>query len=67
MLRRQEATGAPAVVMAGLDSVFDWVMCGFMKWARGSNPEVNSWEASRAGPGTWAGTEGTNGGLDWTT
>lgn len=64
VLRRPEATGAPAVVMAGLDSVFDCVRCGFMKWARGSNPDVSSCEASRAGPET--GTGGTNGGFDWT-
>lgn len=67
VLRRPEATGAQAAVMAGLDSVFDCVRCGFMKWARGSNPEVNRWEASRAGPETGAGTGGTNSGLDWTT
>lgn len=40
-----------------------------MKWARGSNPEANSWEESREGTGT--GREiaggGIYGGLDWTT
>lgn len=67
VLRRPEVTWAPAVVMVGLGSVFDCVRCGFMKWARGSNPEVNSWEVSR--DGTETGTEGggTNCGLDWTT
>lgn len=42
-----------------------------MKWARGSNPEANSWEESREGTGTGTGREiagaGIYGGLDWTT
>lgn len=40
-----------------------------MKWAKGSNPELNSWEESREGTatGTGGGGGGTNGGFDWTT
>lgn len=66
-LRRPGTTGAPTVVMVGFGSVFDCVMWGFMNWARGSNPELNSWDESRDGTGTWTGGGGTYGGLDWTT
>lgn len=38
-----------------------------MKWARGSNPEANSWEESREGTGREIAGGGIYGGLDWTT
>lgn len=68
--------GGPAAVMGGWGSVLDCVRCGFMKWARGSNPEANSCVSrdgteteTGTGTGTGTGTEGggTNCGLDWTT